>query len=65
MSKIQDNRIYLRANGEQKRRLNLAAEQLEVPVSIILRDAIEEKLAKLAKRIPALRTVEQPTEIRA
>jgi len=64
MSK-KDTRLYMRASSELRERLDKASEVLDTPASQIIREAIDEKLAKLAKRHPALRPQEQPAEAAA
>jgi len=64
MSK-KDTRLYIRASGDHKERLNKASEILDTPASQIVREAIDEKLSKLAKRHPELRPEEEPAEAAA
>lgn len=56
--KKKDIRIHLRASSEQAARINTAAIVLDVPASQLIRDAVDEKLDRLAKRIPSLRREE-------
>jgi uncharacterized protein (DUF1778 family) len=52
--KKKDTRLHLRASSEQVSRIEKAAEILEIPSSEFVRKAVEEKLARLARRYPEL-----------
>ncbi|HEX7313257.1 MAG TPA: hypothetical protein VF297_05025 [Pyrinomonadaceae bacterium] len=56
--KHKPERIHIRAEDDLKERLRAAAEVVGEPASKIVRDAVNEKLAKLARRYPQLQTAE-------
>ena len=47
--------INMRASDRWKRRLEAAANVLDVPASQIIRESVDEKLETLSKKKPALR----------
>ena len=54
LMKKKDTRLNLRISTEQAERLNKAAEVSEKPASEIVRQAIDRKLAEMARRYPEL-----------
>lgn len=53
--KKKDTRLNLRISAEQAERLTKAAEVSEKPASEIVRQAIDRKLAEMARRFPELK----------
>ena len=54
MIQSKEKRLHIRASTEQLERLVLASELLETSMSEFVRQTIDEKLEKLAKRYPEL-----------
>lgn len=54
MMKKKDTRLNLRISSEQAERLTKAAEVSEKPASEIVRQAIDRKLAEMARRYPEI-----------